>query len=228
MAPETAPEPAPQEPREAGVGLMFVIATAPKKGWAVKTVIKQSPADLSVLSLPTRRHPHARARSLSLAVSASLSPPPPPSPPLPLSSLSSPPPPPAQTRARTHKQGKIQEGHVLTAVDGKPVTELRSLNELSKMLMGECLVAHATQLLLLALFLSFCRSLKRTDFELAVHVDLLLRDDDRSRGHLNQPFLQGWVWQEGQDEPRDSSPFECLPRLLFSFPLLPFRLWACV
>eukprot|EP00802_Teleaulax_amphioxeia_P005974 Tamp_05978.p1 GENE.Tamp_05978~~Tamp_05978.p1 ORF type:complete len:302 (-),score=47.78 Tamp_05978:1296-2201(-) len=79
MAPETAPEPAPQEPREAGVGLMFVIATAPKKGWAVKTVIKQSPADLS---------------------------------------------------------GKIQEGHVLTAVDGKPVTELRSLNELSKMLMG--------------------------------------------------------------------------------------------
>ena len=34
-------------PKEAGVGLMFVIASAPAKGWAVKNVIKQSPADLS-------------------------------------------------------------------------------------------------------------------------------------------------------------------------------------
>ena len=63
---ETAPDPEPAEPREAGVGLMFVIAAPPKKGWVVKTVIKQSPADLSV-SL-------ARSRALSsLSLSLSLS-----------------------------------------------------------------------------------------------------------------------------------------------------------
>ena len=66
----------PEEPREAGVGLLFV---TDKKGWIIKTVIKRSPADLS---------------------------------------------------------GKIKEGHVLTHVDNKTVSDVKSLNALSKMLMG--------------------------------------------------------------------------------------------
>ena len=48
VAAEVAQEMEVAEPlREAGVGLMFVVAPAPKMGWAVKTVIKRSPADLS-------------------------------------------------------------------------------------------------------------------------------------------------------------------------------------
>ena len=66
---ETDPDPEPAEPREAGVGLMFVIATPPKKGWEVKTVVKQSPADLSVSLSLARSLVRVCARSLSLALS---------------------------------------------------------------------------------------------------------------------------------------------------------------
>ena len=62
---ETAPDPEPAEPREAGVGLMFVIAAPPKKGWVVKTVIKQSPADVSV-SLSVSLSPFRSRSSFSL------------------------------------------------------------------------------------------------------------------------------------------------------------------
>ena len=77
-----APEPVdePCEPREAGVGLLFVVAEAPNKGWAVKTIMKQSPAHLS---------------------------------------------------------GEIQEGHILSSVDGESVANVASLGQLSKLLMGQ-------------------------------------------------------------------------------------------
>jgi len=124
---ETAPDPEPAEPREAGVGLMFVIAAPPKKGWVVKTVIKQSPADLSV-SLARSRALSSLSLSLSLSFFLLLH------------------------KHKIHTQGKIQEGHVLTDVNGKSVTDIKSLNALSKMLMGEYLLCTRTILLALSLF----------------------------------------------------------------------------
>jgi hypothetical protein len=69
---EIAPDLEPAEPREAGVGLMFVIAAPPKKGWVVKTVIKQSPADLSVSRSLARSRACVRARSLFFLLLLSL------------------------------------------------------------------------------------------------------------------------------------------------------------
>ena len=44
----TLPEGAPDDtPRDAGTGLLFVTAPAPARGWAVKTIMKHSPADLA-------------------------------------------------------------------------------------------------------------------------------------------------------------------------------------
>ena len=38
----------PEDPKEAGVGLMFVASSSPVKGWAVKNIVGSSPADVSV------------------------------------------------------------------------------------------------------------------------------------------------------------------------------------
>ena len=44
----TLPEGAHDDtPRDAGTGLLFVTAPAPARGWAVKTIMKHSPADLA-------------------------------------------------------------------------------------------------------------------------------------------------------------------------------------